>query len=153
MMRDGTYQLFALSWGHDGAEHSRLLSRFDINKGCIQHIEDHMGHADQLLPEGPIDYRTLGRLEQLKQSGYYKLVHEDDISACHHPELVQPMDFGEITPEKKFILTGVDYPAGQLVEVWGEAVTLAGRTLSEQELRELMDKVKDGSATLTPETV
>jgi hypothetical protein len=152
MYKDGAYRILGRSWNHDGKEHCRLLARIIIQNGNIQHIEDHVAHMEDTLPEGPMNYRTLETLQRLESSGYYKLVSENDMDEGLHPEMLQPMDFGDIFPEEKYTITGIDFPQGQLVEVWHDAVTLAGKTLSDQELKSIMDKVKDGTYTLTPES-
>jgi hypothetical protein len=152
MLKDGTYHILARNWGPDGLEHNRLLSRFIIQNGNIQHIDDHTDNMTDTFPEGPMTYRTLEALEKLQTSGYYQLIHEDEIYEGHHAHLLQPFDFGDIQPDEKYVITGIDYPQGQLVEVWHDAVTIGGKTLSDQELRSIMDKVKDGIYTLTPES-
>lgn len=150
MLKDGTYHVMARTWMGD-QEHDRFLARFMIQNGNIQHIEDYTGHMQLTLPEGPMDYRTIDTLNSLQNSAYYQLINEDEIYEGCHPHLLQPLDFGDIQPEEKYLLSGVDYPQPQLVEVWHDAVTLAGKTLSDQELREVMDKVRDGYYTLSPE--
>lgn len=152
MLKDGTYHVLARSWGPDGQEHNRMLSRFIIQNGNIQHIDDHTGHMAQTFPEGPMSYRTIEALDRLQTSGYYKLIHEDELYEGNHSYLLKPMDFGDIQPEEKYLLSGTDYPQPQLVEIWPDAVSLAGKTLSDQELRSIMDKVKEGVLTLTPES-
>lgn len=152
MFNDGAYHVLARNWGPDGSEHNRLLARFVIINGNVQHVDDYTGSFEATIPEGPITFRTLEALEALERSAYYKLISEDDIRQCMHPYLIQTLDYGDVQPEEKYLLSGIDFPDPQLVEVWTDAVTLAGKTLSDQEIREIMEKVKDGHYTLTPES-
>lgn len=149
MIRDGFYKLFALNWGADGKRSQRLLSRFMIQKGNIRHLEDHFGTMPNMLPEGPITYNTLDRLKSLETSAYFHLIHEDDVNEGHHPEHIEPMDLGLTEPEQRFALNmnGKFYA----LEVWPEVVTMDGHKLSDQQLAEIMDKVKEGAYTLTVE--
>lgn len=147
---DGVYRLIVHRFDDAGARHDRLAGRFVIENGMLTILDDYMGKLHQLFPVGLVTARTKQRIASVDRSGYMQLVREDHVNEGEHPEHVNELDLGELQPEATFMLVGEGIPAPQLVEVWSNAVMVAGKRLSDLEARDLMDKVEAGKLILTP---
>lgn len=85
---NGVYRLYHRhSRGHEDVSR-RLVGVFVVIKGVVHHMEDHEGNLQDIIPEGKLTERTLLRMMNLAQSPYWILVHEENINAGYHPELL-----------------------------------------------------------------
>jgi hypothetical protein len=147
---EGVYRLIAHRYDASGQQHDRLLGRFFIHQNVLVHLEDHTGVLENWFPQGIVTPRTVERLQRVGSTGYYEIVHEDDLNAGNHPDHLEEMDLGPVRPEAVFTLNGEGLPAPELVEVWGDSIEVGGRRLNDAEGADLMDRVRAGTLVLTP---
>lgn len=147
-MEDGVYRIYALS--HGEKLNRRLMGRVALVDGYLHQLEDHFGTLDAALPNGQMTEAATRCLQGMAHSPYYQVVNEEHINDGHHPQDIPDLDVGQMAPESCFMLAGEGLAAPQLVEIWGDAVVVAGRRLSESDLHELMGKVREGLLHLTP---
>jgi hypothetical protein len=143
---DGVYRIYAIT---DGAQR-RLMGRLAVTDGYLHQLEDHFGTLGQLFPDGPVSNQALHRLDVMRHHPYYQVVQEDHINEGHHPADVPDLEIGPTEPEGTFTLAGEGMATPQIVEVWGEAIVMNGRRLSESDVHQIMSKVREGSLHLTP---
>jgi hypothetical protein len=147
---EGVYRVLASRYDGNGQRHDRLLGRFAIYEGMLIHLEDHGGVMDTMLPAGMVTARTKMRLQGLERSGYYKVIPESEINEGHHPNHLERLDVGQAEPDSVFTLAGEGMPVPKVVEVWSDAVEVDGKRLADNEVHEMMDKVRAGTLILTP---
>lgn len=146
-MDSGTYRVYRTRLDAQGVPHHQLCARFIVNNGFIHYLEDD-DNVSRILEPGEVNAKKEQRLRSMAASGYLKVVHEDDLNAGCHPEHLQVMDLGETCPEATFDL--VSNGKKQLLEVYGGATVLDGRTLSDDETRILMAEVAAKKKLLEP---
>ena len=85
---NGIYRLYrVIPEDHQKLEF-RLVGVFAIVAGSCHIMEDHDGILEDMVPRGKLTGDTLRRLTYLQQSGYWRLVHENDIESGHHADLL-----------------------------------------------------------------
>lgn len=148
----GLYRLYHLRFTSDGQQSRRMVGRFLIYNGHIRILEDHHGSLHELLGSGELTTQTIERLNSMKRSGYWELIHEDDLNQGNHPEHVPDLDMGpeQPTPEATFTVSGSSLPAPQHLEVWPDVCVLDGKNLTKEEVEVLMSAIEMGKLTLTP---
>lgn len=149
MIQDGLYRIYGIRFDEANQKHVRMVARLMIHQGFLFHLEDH-DNIHELLPEGQVTKTTAQRWEQLRNSGYYEVVDENDLSAGEHPEHVEELDLGEVKAESKFIMTGDGIQNPAVVELWDHAVVVDGRRLDDTEAQQLLNEVQAGRVVLTP---
>jgi len=119
-----------------------------VSNGHLHYFEDSDDSMSRTLKPGAVDAETERRFEGLMGNPYLKIIHEDDLKAGHHPELVSVLDLGETEPESTFDLTfdGKKH----LLEVYGGCTVLDGKKLSDDETKALMLEISSGKKLLEP---
>src|SRR4051812_6172309 len=105
MFDTGSYRIYHI-YHTNGKHESQLVGRFVIQNGEFHVLEDHDKLMSDSLPDGPMDYAHEKFLWSLQHSGYYRIVHEDEINEGHHQGLVEDLDIGPTEPDAEYILTG-----------------------------------------------
>lgn len=75
-MENGIYQVYSIRYSPTAQTNSyRFMGRFIINNGTLEHLEDHFGVLDRLMPEGPLRTQE-AVLRRLERSPYWKVQRE-----------------------------------------------------------------------------
>lgn len=150
MLRDGVYLVLACKHADNPTDPYRALAgRFSVEGHEIEHLEDHFGHLKEAVPEGPLTHAHVRALANLMASGYYELLHEDDLEGGKHPELVPefPLHYGAVPT---YQIKGGDL-SGQQVKIYGSTVfTQDGGEMSEMQARQLLSAAEAGEIKLVP---
>ncbi len=148
----GLYRLYTLKFTADGQQSRRMVGRFLIYNGHIRLLEDHLGSLHHLLGSGELTTQVIERLESMKRSGYWELIHEDDLNQANHPEHVPDLDMGPQAgvPEATFSVTDPAAASTKHLEIWPDIVVLDGKNISKEEVEVLMSRVESGKLILTP---
>jgi hypothetical protein len=149
MIQDGLYRIYKSRFDEAKQKHIRLIGRILVHQNTLFHLEDH-DQIHEMFPEGPISKTTARRWDQLRNSGYFQVVDENDLHAGEHPEHTEELDLGEIKAEAKFIMTGDGLAKPSIVELWDHAVVVDGHRLDDSEAQQLLHEVQSGRVVLTP---
>ncbi len=149
---EGIYRLYSLTFTEDGQQMRHLDGRFLIHNGYLRILEDSGGNLHKFLPPGEMTPLVTERLDRVRRSGYYELLHEDALHSGVHPDHVPELDFGDADahPEATFTVSGPSLPAPQHLEVWQDSVILDGKKMSDDEVKVLMSAVELKKLVLTP---
>ena len=85
---DGTYRLYR-RYPADNGEEQKLIARFAIVGGVVQHLEDRDGILEDIIPEGKLSDVGLRRLASMEHSAYWRLVNAQDTDG---PDLLPEVD-------------------------------------------------------------
>lgn len=93
---NGIYLLYRNTHSPDHGHERRLVGRFALVANDIVIAEDHDGIVKRIFPPGPLDGRTLRRMEHMSDgnSPYWLLVMEQDVQQGEHPDLVEELKLG-----------------------------------------------------------
>ncbi len=148
MFSPGTYRVYQVMH-NEGAPHDQLVARFLIDDGAFHILEDYNYVLTDSLPEGLYDNSHDKVLSQLASSGYFKVIHESEANEGHHEGLIDDLDIGETEADSEYLIHKEgDEP--QTLQMYGETAILNGRKLSDEELQDIMDKVKSEELTMHP---
>jgi GGDEF domain-containing protein len=153
-----------LAINHDGKEKLHPAGRLLVHDGKVHHLEDYHGLLSKEIPEGPIDNYTLAKLA--KPGSGLKIGSESAIKGGHRLDLVPEANLQRMpaparaTP--KALAQHVQMP--QLPSVWHYTrsghdephvleshkgkVLLDGNPLKDEEVAQVLDNVRTGSAKL-----
>lgn len=93
-MREGIYRLYRLYVNEKAETQRRQVARFVLYGDSISALEDHDGMVEQLAPDGKVTANILQRLRLMGHSPYWSLVHEQDVQAGEHDDLLPEMNDG-----------------------------------------------------------
>lgn len=124
------------------------MGRFLIQGKNFHILEDHDNLIQESIHDGPMDERHEKILWHLIHSGYFKVVHEDEVNEGHHDNLINELDIGPTEPDEQFILTGKEAEP-QRVEIYGDVIILDGQKLEGEELNDFINKVREHTYKLT----
>ena len=145
----GSYRIYEIMHTQ-GTPHDQLVARFWINSEYAFHIlEDYNHLLADTLPEGVFDNNHEKLLSQLSYSGYYKVIHEKEANDGHHENLIEDLDIGNVDPDAEYLI----HEPGEepkTLEMYGEHAILNGQKITDEELQQLMDKVKSEEVTMHP---
>ncbi len=148
MFAPGTYRVFEIMH-NEGKPHDQLVARFLIDDGAFHILEDYNHVLVDSLPEGVYDEGHEKVLTQLSNSGYFKVIHEKDANEGNHESLIEDLDVGDVEPDSEFLIHE-EGTAPQTLQMYGGTAILDGKKLSDEELQQLMDKVKSSEFTMHP---
>jgi hypothetical protein len=150
MLDSGSYKIFQLI-PTKGDTEENYIGRFLVQGGEFFNLEDHTGMLQEHLPDGPMNDIHKKALQSLMNSGYYKVVHEKEISQGHHETLIPELDLGaDESPEAEYILTDEMGSEPKRVEMYGEVVIIDGQKVEEKEYNKIMDLIHSGKMKLIP---
>lgn len=147
-MKDQVFRLYHV-YHNDGAPEERLVARFMIHQGQFHILEDHDHLLKESLVEGPYDSNHERLINHLANSGYYRLVNENEVNEGHHDDILPDLDIGPVEPDAEYLLSTDAHEAPERVEMYGQNVIMGGRKLTEEETNELMARVRSGEYSLT----
>jgi hypothetical protein len=148
MFDNGTYRIIQ-KFPTNGKTEDRLVGRFYVGAGQFSLIEDPLCLFRDQLIDGPMDEAHSKVLEHLLHSGYYCLIHEDEINEGHYDDLLEDMDIGVTEPDAEYLLiTGDSEP--QRIDVYGNNFVVNGQKLSDEEADELLFKVHQHEYRMIP---
>lgn len=149
MIRDGMYSLWALKHTEQPTQATRrLVARFLVEQGNVEHLEDHYHHLDDILPAGPIDKSHMRVLAHLLNTGFYRLEHDDDVDAAHHSDAIPEMEINSgMLQAPKYKISGGDYN-GKTLEIIGEVLAVEKQKLSDADTRKFLAAVESGDVEL-----
>lgn len=131
-----------------GDPESMIVGRFLLHEGKFYILEDHDG-LFQDFPEDMLDQRHVQLFNSIMHSGYYRIVSENEANEGHHDELIEELDLGDKEPDSEFYLTGQSIQP-QRLQYFGNVALLDGQKLTEEELKQIIDKVNLKEYTLEP---
>jgi hypothetical protein len=149
MIQNGVYRLYAIHHGeHPGEIKHRLAARFMVDDGNLEILEDHYGHMDDVLPEGPLTEAHRRALAYLLDSGYWSCQHEDARDGGEHPETLAEFQLPPL-PEgvPTFRVKGGEFD-GQELKVAGDTVIVGGQKLPEAQAQALLRAAEAGEIEL-----
>jgi hypothetical protein len=149
MIQNGVYRLYAIHHGeHPGETKHRLAARFMVDDGNLEILEDHYGHMDDVLPEGPLTEAHRRALAYLLDSGYWSCQHEDARDGGEHPETLAEFQLPPL-PEgvPTFRIKGGEFN-GQELKVAGDTVIVGGQKLPEAQAHALLQAAEAGEIEL-----
>jgi hypothetical protein len=144
----GSYRIYEVMH-NQGEPHDQLIARFLIDDNAFHILEDYNHLLSDALPEGLFDDGHERMLSQLASSGYYKIIHEDEANQGHHENLIEDLDIGDVEPDSEYIIHE-EGEEPQTMQMYGEIAILNGRKLTDEELQQIMDKVKSGELSMHP---
>src|SRR6266700_2242145 len=140
-MDNGTFSIYFLK-PTNGVPEQNQVGRFMIQGGQFTVLEDPFHIFKHNLPDAKMDETHLKLLSHLQNSGYYKLVNDDDINEGFHEDLTPDLDLGATPrPDNEYVVSGPTLRTPMRLEVFGSNFVLDGRKLSEEEVKEFMDNV------------
>lgn len=138
----GSYRVYEVLH-NQGKPHDQLVARFLIDENQFHILEDYSHILSDALPEGIFDAGHERLLNQLSNSGYYKIIHEDEANEGHHEGLIEDLDIGDVHPDSEYLI----YKEGdepQTMQMYGDSAILNGKKITDEELQQIMDKVRSG---------
>jgi hypothetical protein len=147
-MKSGTYRIYALIHG-DGDPQEVLMGRFMVHGNNFITLEDHDGLISNELPDGPIGHLHDKFVHGLDNSGYFKLVPEQQIDQGLHDDLVDDVSWDDTNPEARYLLLGPNEEPKRM-EMYGHTVVLDGEKLSDDEVKKIVEAVRENKFKLLP---
>lgn len=148
MLTPGSYRVFRIHHTQGGPLEQHI-GRFLIQDGNFHILEDYDNLMSDIFPETPVDDYHKKGIWNLVNSGYYKVVHEDEANQGLHDDLIEDLDIGSVEPDAEYIYL-IPGSEPQRIEMFGENAIIDGMKLSEEELRKLIEKANEGEARLVP---
>lgn len=152
MWHNDIHEVFLRKPQQDGSMKQYRAGRFMVRDGEVHHLEDYHGIIKRALPEGPVDHRTVLRLQSLKRNPYLHILsHSEDnldLSSVPEAELPAPPQHAPPRPPSVFHYHRVGMDKPHVLEVRGSEGLLDGRPLAPEELSTIHDNVLRGAATL-----
>lgn len=147
-MKSGTYRIYQLIHG-EGDPQEVLVGRFMVKDGNFTTLEDHDGLITKELPDGPVGHPHEKFFNGIDNSGYYKLIAEQNIDQGHHADLVEDVDWDDSQPEARYILMAPNEEPKRM-EMYGETVVLDGEKLSDEAVKKIIEAVRENKFRLLP---
>lgn len=147
-LENGTFRIYHIETSGSQPK-DRLIGRFLIDGKQFFILEDHEDLLESALPDGMLDNNHLNTIDKLNHSPYYKIIHENQLNQGHHDHLIEDLDIGPVEPEAEYILSGRNY-APERMEAYGDSILVDGKKLEDQEVQEIMSKVRSGEFKLIP---
>lgn len=152
MFKDGSYRIYAIS--HTSANPmERFVARFLINNSEFHVLEDYENLLSGNLPEGHLDEVHCKLIWKLLHSGYFKVVHEEDGNQGAYDPLIQEFDTGgHQPPDAIYTITDNlnEYEEPKTLEMFGDSAFLNGQSISDEELRQLVEAANSGAIKMVP---
>lgn len=148
MFEKGTYRIHRILHTQ-GTPYEQHMGRFMIQDGQFHILEDYDNLMSDTLGEGLLDDTHKKFICKLTNSGYFKLIHEDEANQGLHDDLIDDLDMGPVEPDQEYIYL-VPGSEPQRIEMFGENAIIDGRKLEENELRELVEAANEGLARMMP---
>lgn len=146
---DGIYKIYSVEF-RNNQQFRHLMGRIAINNGQVLHLEDHHHNLDRLFPTTLSLLEVKERLVQLQHNPYFNIVDEEAVEHGKLPHEVPDLEVENAAPEEIFTVAGEGMLDSEILEIWPDAVTLAGKKLTDLEVKELMERVQAGKIIMTP---
>src|SRR5277367_1207167 len=138
-MKSGTYRIYRIMHGNGDPQES-LVGRFMVQGNNFTTLEDHDGLITNEVPDGPIGYPHQKFFNGLDNSGYFKLISEQNINQGQHKDLIGDVDWDDSQPEARYLLLAPNEEPKHM-EMYGETVVLDGERLDDDAVKKIIEDV------------
>lgn len=146
--QDGTYRVYRIHHGH-GKPIERLVARFLIKSKQFHILEDYEDLFEDSLLNGDLTPSHIRYLEDIFNSGYFKLIHENEANEGNHSALIDDLNIGDLDPDEVFLIQREDQEP-QLLELYKDKYVLDGKQIDDKEVEDIMKNVHIGLVTMEP---
>lgn len=141
----GIFKVYKHSHTNHFDDSDHLIGRVMFDNGMCHILEDHDGLLSDNIHEGDVTEDHGKMLENMAQSGYFKVVPEEEIAQGLHEDLIPDLNIGETQPDHEYLLLDPESEGPPArIEVHSSFWILNGRNLNAEDKEDLLRGIREG---------